>query len=82
MPSELMRHLTDECNIDVEAELAISCERDIAYRGKTIEVFYRENACRWCAFVMGIGSFDRHGDDEAIEAAKVAVDLEIAKGQK
>lgn len=76
--SSLREHLEEECNIDLDAELAISSERDIEYRGRKIEVFYRENACRWCAFVMGIGSFGREGEEESIAAARAAIDVEFA----
>lgn len=72
-------HLVNECNVDVEAELATSCERDIPYRGRVIEVYYAEYACCWRAFVMGLGEFSRRGEIETIAAARVAIDLEFTR---
>lgn len=68
------QHLEDDCGIDIEAELATSCERVVEYRGRNIEVYYSENACRWGAFVMGLGEETSSRESVAIERAKSWID--------
>lgn len=79
----LSKHL-QECADEAGEELVetLTNQRNVEYRGRTIEVYYNENRCRWYAFVMGIGDSTGgiHGDDEgAIEAAKAKIDKALDK---
>jgi len=56
----------------------VSNERYIPHGGRTIHLYYEEGGSvfAWKAFVQGIGTFSGAGDDEAIDAAKAAIDAD------
>ena len=74
----LYKHL-QECADEAGEELfdTLTHPRTLEYKGRTIEVYYNENRCRWFAWTQGIGESTGgiYGDDDrAIAEAKAKID--------
>ena len=79
LPPGPLRDHVQECaeEMGIDWPISISNERTILHRKRTIEVWYEETGSvfAWKAFVKGLGTFSGAGDDEAIDAAKAAIDV-------
>lgn len=75
----LLKHL-QECARESGVDLTEchTSQRTVTYRGHAIEVYYDEGSCMWRAFVMGLGEQSHFFEYAVTDAAKAAIDQNLA----
>lgn len=69
-----IRECAEESGVDLEADACLSRRATFPYRGRTVHVWYAENACRWEAWTYGMGGASGDCREDAVAAIKAGID--------